>query len=127
MAHGPGPGTVKAAAAASGGSGGRHAGEGPAADGWVPQFKAAGPGRWFVLNIRWPSGTCGCVRRASAGKWLVEEDPGAQPYPSRDAAARAGQRLAVAAGGTILPDREDPAPAASPPGQRARIRGRRPA
>ena len=81
---------------------------------WEPQYKAAGTCRWFVLNIRWPSGTCGAVRRGEDRKWRVEQDPAAQPYPSRDAAARAEQRLALDAGGTILPDRADQAPAPSP-------------
>lgn len=96
-------------------------------DGWVPQYKAAEPGRWFVVNIRWPSGTCGTVRRGDDRMWRIEQDPGAGPYPSRGAAAWAEQRLAVAAGGKILPDRAELTPAASPPGQRARRRGRRPA
>ena len=91
-------------------------------DGWAPQYKAAGPGRWLVVNIRWPSGTCGTVRRGGDGKWRIEQDPGAAPYPSRDAAARAEQRLAASAGGT-LPGRAGLAPEASPPPQRTRRRG----
>lgn len=71
--------------------------EPPAAQQWTPQYKAAGPGRWFVLNIRWPSGTCGCVRRSDDGRWRIEEDQQSLPYPTRDAAARAEQQLAAAA------------------------------
>src|ERR1700692_55811 len=53
-------------------------------------------GGWYVHNIRYPSGACGCVsRNYPDGKWRIvcdERDP--QPtYPSRDAAALAELEL----------------------------------
>ena len=64
-------------------------------------------GGWYVHNVRWPNGGCGCVSNKMCppgsneadGKWRIacdtrEED---HTYPTRNAAARAERDL-IAAG-----------------------------
>jgi hypothetical protein len=59
-------------------------------------------GGWYVLNVRYPNGACGCVSRNYPDKkWRIVCDrrPEAeqQTYSSRDTAARAEREL-IAAG-----------------------------
>lgn len=49
-------------------------------------------GGWYVSNIHYPSGACGCVsRNYDDRKWRIvcDERSTDHTYPSRDAAARA--------------------------------------
>lgn len=74
-------------------------------DTWVPQFSRWRHGGWYVHNVRYPSGACGCVSRNYPDKrWRIACDdrrtelgaPGDFTYPSRDAAARAERDLVAA-------------------------------
>jgi hypothetical protein len=70
-------------------------------DDWVPEYHPWRHGGWYVTNIRYPSGGCGCVSRNYAdGKWRIVCDPRpfetAPTFPNRDAAARAERALARA-------------------------------
>lgn len=72
-----------------------------------PQYDRWRHGGWYVVNVRYPSGACGCVSRNYADrKWRIvcDKRPGSFPggpndhtYPNRDAAARAEHELAMAA------------------------------
>ena len=59
-------------------------------------------GGWYVHNVRYPSGACGCVsRNYPDGKWRIVCDERApfdqrQTYPTRDAAAAAEYAIAGA-------------------------------
>lgn len=54
-------------------------------------------GGWYVHNIRYPSGACGCVsRNYPDGKWRIVCHPDGRDgptFPTRDAAARAEHEL----------------------------------
>lgn len=68
------------------------------ADTWTPQYSSWRHGGWYVTNLRYPSGACGCVSRNYAdGKWRIVCDPRpfdeAPTFKSRDAAARAEREL----------------------------------
>lgn len=73
--------------------------------GWEPEYDSWRHGGWYVTNIRYPSGACGCVSRNFADrKWRIVCDsrPGSFPggpndhtYASRDAAARAERALSL--------------------------------
>jgi hypothetical protein len=72
-------------------------------DPWTPVYDAWRHGGWYVRDVRYPSGACGCVsRNYSDGKWRIvcqNTGPGSDgdvTYPSRDAAARAERDLAEA-------------------------------
>ena len=74
----------------------------PPAD-WQPSFASWRHGGWYVTNVRYNSGACGCVsRNYEDGKWRIVSDdrrvnigdPGDVTYKSRDAAARAEYALA---------------------------------
>lgn len=72
-------------------------------DTWQPAYSPWRHGGWYVTNIRYPSGACGCVSRNYADrKWRIACDsrpfdsPGTT-YRSRDEAARA-ERALVASG-----------------------------
>ena len=57
---------------------------------------------WYVLDIRWPSGACGCVSRDYPdGAWRIACDPRPNAYrfsyPTREAAAEAERKLAFMA------------------------------
>lgn len=61
-------------------------------------------GGWYVLDIRYPSGACGCVsRNYSDRKWRIVAEtnvsaadfPTVRTFPTRDAAADAEQVLAA--------------------------------
>jgi hypothetical protein len=61
-----------------------------------PAYSRYRHGGWYVINVRYPSGACGCVSRNYPDrKWRIvcdEQDP--QPtYPNRDAAALAELEL----------------------------------
>jgi hypothetical protein len=70
---------------------------------WTPVYTPWRHGGWYVHNVRYPSGACGCVsRNYSDGKWrIVTENtgPGAEgdrTFATRDAAARAEHKRAEA-------------------------------
>jgi hypothetical protein len=73
---------------------------------WQPHYQRWRHGGWYVLNVRYPSGACGCVSRNYPDrKWRIVCDDrrgdelgtaGDHTYPSRDAAARAEYVLAQA-------------------------------
>lgn len=75
-------------------------------DDWQPSFSPWRHGGWYVHNVRYPSGACGCVsRNYTDRRWRIACDPrpGSYPggpndhtYPSRDAAARAERDLVAA-------------------------------
>ena len=57
-----------------------------------PEFSPWRHGGWYVDNVRYPSGACGCVSRNYPDrKWRIACDnrPGDHTYPNREAAARA--------------------------------------
>lgn len=66
---------------------------------WTPSYDRWRHGGWYVTNVRYPSGACGCVSRNYADrKWRIvcDERPGERAtYPSRDAAARAELEIAL--------------------------------
>lgn len=69
------------------------------ADTWTPDYSPWRHGGWYVHNVRYPSGACGCVSRNYADrKWRIACDPRpfeeAPTFPNRDAAARAERDLA---------------------------------
>lgn len=72
---------------------------------WTPEYARWRHGGWYVSNITYPSGACGCVSNSYPDKkWRVVCDdrrnalgePGDFTFPSRDAAARAEFALANA-------------------------------
>lgn len=75
-------------------------------DQWTPQYEPWRHGVWYVVNVRYPSGACGCVSsNFTDRKWRIVCDnrpgswfggPNDHTYPSRDAAARAERELASA-------------------------------
>jgi hypothetical protein len=84
-----------------------------------PAYSPWRHGGWYVTNVRYPSGGCGCVSSNYADrKWRIVCDPRPDAhelhtYPNRDAAARAEYELVrelVAAPHTY---RDDPYPGAS--------------
>jgi hypothetical protein len=70
---------------------------------WKPTFEKWRHGGWYVTNVRYPSGACGCVsNNYDDKKWRISCDPRdfnsfeEQPtYKTRDAAARAERELAL--------------------------------
>jgi hypothetical protein len=68
---------------------------------FVPQYTRWRHGGWYFVNIRYPSGACGCVsQNYTDAKWRIVCDP-REPgptYPTRDAAACAEHELADVAG-----------------------------
>lgn len=71
---------------------------------WTPRYSHWRHGGWYVTNVRYPSGACGCVSRNYAdGKWRIvceNTGPGSEgdrTFPSRGAAARAERERAQAA------------------------------
>lgn len=71
--------------------------------GWTPSFSKWRHGGWYVNNVRYPSGACGCVsNNYDDGKWRIACDdrrvnlgePGDFTFKTRDAAARAEKELA---------------------------------
>lgn len=76
----------------------------PAAD-WTPIYSPWRHGGWYVDNVQYPSGACGCVSKNYVDrKWRIVCDsrrsdlnePGDFTFPSRDAAARAERDLVEA-------------------------------
>jgi hypothetical protein len=63
---------------------------------FIPQYERWRHGGWYVTNVRYPSGACGCVSRNYADrKWRIvcDDRPGDYAYYTRDAAARAERDL----------------------------------
>ena len=65
---------------------------------WTPVYSRWRHGGWYVDNVRYPSGACGCVsKNYPDAKWRIVCDsrrndldgPGDYTFASRDAAARA--------------------------------------
>ena len=68
-------------------------------DTWTPTYEKWRHGGWYVTNVRYPSGACGCVSRNYPDKkWRIVTDytDNAPTYPTRDAAARAERAIALA-------------------------------
>ncbi len=70
---------------------------------WQPSFSSWRHGGWYVTNVHYESGACGCVSRNYEDRqWRIVcddrrvniGDPGDVTYKSRDAAARAEYALA---------------------------------
>lgn len=66
--------------------------------GWTPSYESWRHGGWYVANLSYPSGACGCVSRNYADKkWRIACDPRPfedQPtFKNRDEAARAERDL----------------------------------
>lgn len=79
---------------------------GPAGDEWVPLYSTWQHGGWYVHNVRYPTGACGCVSRNFPDrKWRIVAqtavmDLSSVPtYKSRDDAAHAELELAALAHG----------------------------
>ena len=75
----------------------------PPAD-WQPSFSRWRHGGWYVTNVHYESGACGCIsRNYPDGQWRIVCDdrrvnigePGDITFKSRDAAARAEYALAA--------------------------------
>lgn len=65
--------------------------------GWQPVYTKWRHGGWYVVNVRYPSGSCGCVSKNYAdGKWRVVCGDHDKTYESRDDAARAEYAVAKA-------------------------------
>lgn len=71
-------------------------------DDWTPIYSKWRHGGWYVHNICYPSGACGCVsNNYEDKKWRIACDdrrnglgePGDFTFPTRDAAARAERDL----------------------------------
>src|SRR4051794_13911366 len=65
---------------------------------WTPTYSSWRHGGWYVDNLSYPSGACGCVSRNYADKkWRIACDPRPleeQPtFKNRDEAARAERDL----------------------------------
>lgn len=81
-----------------------------ASEEWIPFYLPWHKGDgWYVSNVRYPSGACGCVtRNYPDGQWRIVCDPrrvelgmpGDFTFPTRDAAARAERDLVLAMRGT---------------------------
>lgn len=73
-------------------------------DNWQPLYSVWRHGGYYVTNVRYPSGSCGCVSNNYDDKqWRIVCDPRdykspeEQPtYSTRDAAARAERELVLA-------------------------------
>lgn len=65
-------------------------------DQWIPQYSPWRHGGWYVTNIRYPSGACGCVsNNYQDKKWRIACDDRRTEYTytTRDEAARAEHQL----------------------------------
>lgn len=73
---------------------------------WSPAYAVWRHGGYYVTNVRYPNGACGCVCRDNDGRWWIACDSRVldeqESYPSRDAAARAERDL-IAAGVLVSP------------------------
>lgn len=65
---------------------------------WTPRYEPWRHGGWYVMNLRYPSGACGCVSRNYPDKkWrIVCAGQDEITYANRDSAARAERELALA-------------------------------
>lgn len=66
---------------------------------WKPEYSRWRHGGWYVHNVRYPSGACGCVSSNYADKkWRIVDDrrTGEHTYKTRDAAAFAELQIAEA-------------------------------
>lgn len=79
------------------------------ADNWTPVFSRWRHGGWYVSNLHYPGGACGCVSNNYPDKkWRIACDdrrselggPGDFTFPSRDAAARAERDLVASLSST---------------------------
>jgi hypothetical protein len=63
---------------------------------WTPIYTKWRHGGWYVTNVHYPSGACGCVsNNYDDRKWrIVCGQDHSITYPSRDAAARAEREIA---------------------------------
>ena len=62
---------------------------------WTPQYEKWRHGGWYITNVRYASGACGCVsRNYEDRKWRIVCGDENQTFPSRDAAARAERQIA---------------------------------
>lgn len=73
----------------------------PVRVGWAPTYEPERNSGWYVTNVRYPSGACGCVSRNYADRqWRIVCDPRpfeqAPTFRTRDDAARAERALADA-------------------------------
>ncbi len=66
-------------------------------DDWEPSYEYWRHGGWYVTNIRYPKGGCGCVSSNYPDKkWrIVCGRPYAETFKSRDAAARAEREIVL--------------------------------
>jgi hypothetical protein len=73
---------------------------------FIPEYARWRHGGWYVVNLRYPSGACGCVSRNYPDKkWRIVCDdrrtdlgaPGDFTFATRDDAARAERALITAA------------------------------
>jgi|HubBroStandDraft_6_1064221.scaffolds.fasta_scaffold751624_2 hypothetical protein len=62
-----------------------------------PEYEPWRHGGWYVTNVHYPSGACGCVSRNYPDrKWRIvgHDEPGSITYATRDAAAKAENEIA---------------------------------
>jgi len=64
---------------------------------WTPEYRSWRHGGWYVTNVRYPQGGCGCVsRNYSDKKWrIVCGRPHEETFASRDDAARAERAITL--------------------------------
>lgn len=61
---------------------------------WTPEYESWRHGGWYVTNVYWPEGGCGCVSNNYPDrKWRIVCEYSGTTFPSRDAAARAERVL----------------------------------
>jgi hypothetical protein len=66
---------------------------------WQPDYGPWRHGGWYVYNLHHPEGGCGCVSRNYPDKkWRIvgHDGPGSKTYRTRDEAAQAERRIALA-------------------------------
>lgn len=65
--------------------------------GWKPIYTKWRHGGWYVVNVNYPSGACGCVsRNYKDGKWRIVCGEFEKTFANRDEAARAEYAIARA-------------------------------
>lgn len=65
---------------------------------WTPAYERWRHGGWYVTNVHYPTGACGCVsNNYDDKKWRIvcDQRPGDHTYHTRDAAARAEYELTL--------------------------------
>ena len=74
---------------------------------WTPTFEPWRHGGWYVTNVRYPSGACGCVSNNYPDrKWRIVCGPLDVTFSTRGDAARAERLYVTEAPKNSTPDAE---------------------